>query len=198
VKFNRTVVLTNYNNLSIKGVDPSIRLGVSNGENLVLFFDSCQNVSISNLILGHENVLWCGAGVLMFKDCSKVKISNCDIYGCGYYGVVVNHTEDVTCENSKIHNCHVYLIGIGRSKNVRVRNTELKESVMGTMIDVYNSENVLFEDCSIIDDTHTGEDLYSHKCFSLNCNISLIKCKIHYTNNYGDRSYIKEEGCTWY
>ena len=47
---------------------------------------------------------------------------------------------------------------------------------------------------TIIDDTHTGENMYGHKCFSLNCDITLKNCSINYTNTYGDTKHIKDVG----
>lgn len=194
---DHVVKLYGYKNLTIKGINSSIRLSVSKEENLVLYVDSCENFSLSNLIMGHEKVLRCFEGVLMFNKCTGVNISNCDIYGCGYYGIVFDYTNNVNCTNSTIHNCHVDLLEINNSNNVNFKNTILKESVMGTMISVYSSSQVQFDNCSFIDDTHTGENMYGHKCFSLNCDITLKNCSINYTNTYGDTKHIKDVGCKW-
>lgn len=194
---DHVVTLYGYRNLTIKGVNSSIRLSVSKEENLVLYIDSCENISLSNLIMGHEKVLRCFEGVLMFNKCTGVNISNCDIYGCGYYGIVFDYTNNVKCTNSTIHNCHVDLLEINHSNNVVFTNTILKESIMGTMISVYSSTQVQFDKCSFIDDTHTGENMYGHKCFSLNCDVTLKNCSINYTDTYGDTKYIKDVGCKW-
>lgn len=190
--------IKNYSNLTIKGVNPQIRLGVSRGENLVLGFGSCNNITISNLVLGHENVLWCGAGVLEFDNCTGVNISNCDIYGCGYYGIVLYKTRNVTCTNNYIHDCHVDMLDVNQSSNIKFRNTKFQNSKMGTIISIWSSEQVEFDKCSFIDATHTGEQMYGHKCFSLNCYITLKNCTIHYTNTYGDTNFINQVDCKWY
>lgn len=188
--------LSGYKNLTIKGVKPSIRLGVSKGENLVLEFDSCENISISNLILGHEEVLWCGAGVLRFDNCKGVSISSCDIYGCGYYGIEMWYTDNFVCANSNIHDCWTEMLDISHSNNITFKNTTIKDSACGTIMYVSSSNQVQFESCTLIQSTKNSNDHW--KSFSLSCDISLINCTIRSVNTLGDTQYIKQSGCKWY
>ena len=192
------LILSGYNNLSIKGVTPSIRLFVTNGDVLVLDFDSCNNISISNLIMGHEYVDGCEWGVLDFSDCSGINISKCDIYGCGYWGISFENTDNVVCTNCNIHDCGSDMIEISNSSNIKVSNTIIKNSWYGTMVEVKSSKQIQFINCSFIDDVNTGQESYIHKCFELDCNITLTTCTIHSRCPYGNINLIKQSGCKWY
>lgn len=192
---DKTLELVGYKNLTIKGVNPSIRLGVSNGENLVFEFDSCENIAISNLVLGHEDVAECGVGVIRFDKCKGITISSCDVYGCGYYGIEIWYTDNVVCSNSNIHDCWTEMVDIAHSNNITFKNTTIKDSACGTLIYVSSSEQVQFEKCTFI---QTSEGSDSWKCFKLHCYIALENCTIRSKNALGDTQYIKQSGCKWY
>ena len=188
--------LVGYKNLTIKGVNSSIKFEVTRGDHDVLDFDSCENISISNLIFGHESA-GCYAAVLVFEGCKGITISSCDIYGCGYEGIVIRNTNNIVCSNSSIHNCATDLIDISDSQNIKFKNTIIKDSDCGTLLSVSSSNQVQFEKCTLIQSTNGWSDWW--KCFRLSCNISLINCTIRSKNIYsGDTEYIKQSGCKWY
>ncbi len=192
---DKELELVGYKNLTIKGVNTSIKFEVTRGDHDVLDFVSCENISISNLIFGHESA-GCYASVLVFSDCKGVTISSCDIYGCGYQGIVIRNTNNFVCSNSNIHDCHIDLIDIRDSKNIKFNNTIIKDGNCGTLINIWSSNQVQFDKCSFIQ-THQGSDFWT--CFKLKCNISLTNCTIRSANTYlGDTQYIKQSGCKWY
>lgn len=190
---DRELTLTNYRNLTIKGSAPSVKLVVSNGDNPVLIFDSCENISINNLVLGHEGEnLDCGASVLDFNKCKGITISSCDIYGCGHLGIVVWSSEDLVCINSNIHDCEWNMLDVLNSNNIKFINTILKDSDSGEIVRVTSSNCVQFDNCSFIQNNK------GRGCFGLNCDISLDNCTIRTSNELGDTQFIKQSGCKWY
>lgn len=187
--------LVGYKNLTIKGVNSSIKFEVTRGDHHVLDFSSCENISISNLILGHEDA-GCYAAVLVFNECKGVNITSCDIYGCGYQGIVIRKSNNIVCSNSNIHDCHTDLIDVSDSQNIKFKNTIIKDSNCGTLIDIRSSNQVQFEKCTFIQ-TNRGSDFWT--CFKLKCYISLANCTIRSKSTYlGDTQYIKQSGCKWY
>ncbi len=190
--------LTGYTHLSIKGVNPSICLVVSKEDNLVLWFESCKNVSISSLTMGHEDVQGCEDGVLFFSMCSGVTVYGCDIYGCGWDGITIDESDNITVTNCNIHNCTAQLLTIMNSSNIKIKDTEFKESVLDGMLFIHDSEQVIFENCSFFDSIEAGRENYLDKCFNLNCFISLKNCSIHRKDYLGDINYINQTGCRWY
>jgi len=188
--------LVGYKNLTIKGVNPSIKFEVTRGDHDVLDFASCENISISNLIFGHESA-GCYAAVLVFNECKGVTISSCDIYGCGYKGIVIEKSDNFLCTNSNIHDCWTELLEISQSKNITFKNSIIKDSGCGTLMYVSSSDQVKFEKCTFTQTKGAITDWWT--CFKLNCYISLVNCTIRSKNTYlGDTQYIKQSGCKWY
>lgn len=195
------LVLSGYSNLTIKGKNSSISLIVSTTTVTILSFESCDNITISCLKMGHaeKGNNGCSEGVLIFTDCSSVNLSNCDIYGCGWFGVRFNNTQNVDCINSVIHDCDYDMFEINNSSNIRIKNTIFNESWTGTMIRASESKKIQFIDCSFIDKINTEWDYYPQGCFDLNCNITLTNCTIRTTSafGYGNTNFINQSGCKW-
>lgn len=192
---NHTLKLSGYNNLTITGKQSSIRLGVTNGQNLIIDFESCNNVSLNYLVLGHETVLSCWAGVLDFKKCKNVSLTNCDIYGCGYYGIEFDDCQNIVLNTCNIHDCATRMLVVNNCEDVRVSKTIFKESDCGGVIDIHRSNQVYFDTCSFEDSQQSASSFW--KCFDLDCNISLRNCIIRYKGNIGDTKYIVQKDCRW-
>ncbi len=196
------LVLSGYRNLTIIGKNSSISLIVSTTTVTILSFESCDNITISDLNMGHaeEGNNGCSEGVLVFTDCSRVNLSNCDIYGCGWFGVRFNNTHNVDCINSVIHDCDYDMFEINNSSNIKIKNTVFNESWTGTMIRASESRNIQFVDCIFVDKNNTEWDYYPKGCFDLNCNITLTNCTIRTTSafGYGDTNFINQSRCKWY
>jgi len=68
----------------VKGVE------IINGRNdgFVLIFNDCRDVTLEGLTLGHEkDTEHCHGGVVWFENTTGIKITKCDIYGCGLTGI---------------------------------------------------------------------------------------------------------------
>lgn len=196
---DHNLILSGYNNLTIKGKSSSISLIVATTTVTILSFETCNKISICDLVLGHEAFHGCEEGVIAFYDCSGVTISNCDIYGCGWYGVRFENTKNVVCSNSIIHDCEYDMVEIYNSSNVKFNKTKFKESWSGTMTRVYKSKNIQFVDCTFVDETDSGQSYYREGCFDLKSNISLNNCTIRSSSpyGYGNTKLINQSGCKW-
>ena len=53
----------------------------------ILNFESCSDISLFNLTMGHTNLGECGGNVLNFNGCQSITLNALDVYGCGYYGI---------------------------------------------------------------------------------------------------------------
>ena len=70
----------------------------------VICFQSCENLRIDGLTLGHtEGPSECSGAVLNFENCSSVLVSRCRLYGCGTIGV-----NAMTCRNLRVVSCEIY------------------------------------------------------------------------------------------
>lgn len=96
--------------LSIEAEHPGkVELLLHNNNNPVVKINNSVDISISGCILGHESEgeeLECGddGSVVSVWSSGNVKISKCDLYGCGVWGVSTSRSS-VSVEGSVIRDC---------------------------------------------------------------------------------------------
>jgi len=112
-------VIGHVNGLTIRG---GRGVEIMNGRNAgyVLTFDDCGNITIDGLVLGHEkDTEQCNGGVVCFENSVSVKIVNCDIYGCGLYGISVDQVRGLTVTDSTIRDCAIGALVINEGFDIR-------------------------------------------------------------------------------
>lgn len=103
------VSLYNCENITIHGMDGT-RIVSDSGSDIIIDINSCKNVTLINLVLGHdiptyENELYdCSAGVVCIYGGSEATLINCDIFGCGLYGID-GMDSIITAKSSTIRDC---------------------------------------------------------------------------------------------
>lgn len=95
----------NLSNVAIRGQEGTRILTPSEcGGYAVLTFVNCQNVTLDTLSVGHQDS-WCDAPVLALAGSTGVEILNCDLWGCGYYGISASrssfHAKDTVIRDCK-------------------------------------------------------------------------------------------------
>ena len=86
----------------------------------VLAANSCDDLHFSNFTAGHTpGEGYCSGGVLDFYSCSRVWIRNCDLYGCGTYGITAAESFSVIAGNTVIHDCTYGAIETFNCRDVR-------------------------------------------------------------------------------
>jgi hypothetical protein len=94
----------------------------------VLNFHHCHSIAIRGLRLGHTEEGYCVGGVLRFESCSNIVLENCDLFGCGTYGLEFVDCEQVDIFNSIIRQCTYGIANFNNISNVKIRNCEFKEN----------------------------------------------------------------------
>ena len=120
-------LITNVNNLTIKGVE-KVEIVIDATDGAVLNFRKCSNITFQNLIIGHTNNGGCDSPVLVFRDVDSVFINNCELYGSGTAGFDLYNVNYLSFNNSMIRNCSINLLKIGYSKNIYFKKSEFKET----------------------------------------------------------------------
>lgn len=110
----------------------------------VLSFDTCRNIRLENLIAGHTSPGYCSGGVLQFLYCSDIEVRNCDLYGCGTYGLETERCTRVKIQKSIIRDCTYGIANIFNSENVEFENCNFVENGEFILVDVQNSIHVFF------------------------------------------------------
>ncbi len=116
----------------------------------VLYFEECDNLVISNLVLGHTDDGICCGDVLEIHDSENVQMDNLDIYGCGYCGIAAYNIDGLTLEDSVIRDCNGGIVDMYKVTGLNVKNCELHDNICYTCLWMESCEGT-FMDCSFYD-----------------------------------------------
>ncbi|EKF58551.1 TIR protein [Agrobacterium albertimagni AOL15] len=147
----------------------------------VLTFRGCTNLRLVNLKLGHfPEEGYCTGGVLEFSGCENVVIDNCEMYGCGTFGLKFDGCSNVYVNNSIIRDCcygiadinnssnlmfdglrafnnrEFYGFSIVGSRDVTFRRADvLMNNVKGDLFEVIDSELIKIQNSHIVDNSYS-------------------------------------------
>ena len=72
----------------------------------VLKFVDCENVALEGFTAGHtDGPGFCTGAVLNMTDCMWMSVKDCDLYGCGTYGLELERSREVRAEGTTIRDC---------------------------------------------------------------------------------------------
>ena len=124
------------------------------GAEPVLSFEGCQNITLQNITLGHEvEPGYCAGAVIDLNGCDKVNLDKCNLYGSGAYGIQGYGSYEVKVTDCDIYECTYGLIDFVNSGYLTFSDCKLRDSSRFTMLDLDGCWEVLFENCSITDNT---------------------------------------------
>ncbi len=101
------LVIRNVENLKIIGQGRDLTT-LCNAPRMVnvLGFENCNNISVSDLTIGHTiEPGVCAGGVLKFSSCSTVTVDSCGLFGCGILGVDADNCSGMDVKNTEIYEC---------------------------------------------------------------------------------------------
>lgn len=79
----------------------------------VLYFNDCSDIVIENITFGHTIEQGnCEGAVLAFDYCRKISLDGLDLYGCGTYGVVADHTVGIALKDCIIRECSYGIVDL--------------------------------------------------------------------------------------
>ncbi len=113
-------------NLKIIG-EEGTELVIDPSYSWVMKFANCKQISLEKVTCGHTSPGYCTGGVLMFDNCKDVMIKECDLYGCGTYGITIKNSSDFTIHKSIIRECTYGIAQFFNAKNVLFRDSQFFE-----------------------------------------------------------------------
>lgn len=143
------LVISGFKDLTIRtNSDDRIAVEVTPRYVNVLTFISCENITLTNLYLGHTDGGYCSNGVLGFDDCRNITITNCGLFGCGTEGIELRQSENFTMTDSEIFHCSYYIMHIFGSKNCKFMNCAFYNNKEYEQVTIdASSEKILFDHC---------------------------------------------------
>lgn len=151
----KEMVVSNVKNLSIKGM-AGAEIVVDPRYAWVIRFNNSENVSISNLTMGHTEKGSCVGGVLGFYSGKDIRIKNSVLYGSGTEGVKLEDVNNFTFENSVIKECTYNLMSLKNAENAVFTNSAFLNTGEFDMVIVQGSGKISFKNCMFRDNVNSG------------------------------------------
>jgi hypothetical protein len=171
------VIFINVNNLVIQGEgDLPVNI-VSESYDYVFIFDKCNNITLTNLKIGHL-AQYCIQGVIAFKNSNKISIDRSIIFGCGEWGIETDKVEEMKVTNTLISDCSTDALRLNNSKNLFFANCIFTRNAKN-VVRMEGTDNVIFKNVEIVSNQKEGYNNVP-AIFELNkcTNIILDSCTI--------------------
>ena len=135
------------NNLTIRSARGTATLLATPRYVNVMEFIDCKDLKIENIVMGHTQDGYCDKGVLELDRCNHVTINDCDLYGCGTEGFVIDCCNDVTVNRTTVHDCTYHTMHIFRSNQVRFNDCIFRDNREYDQLCVSNCNDIVFTGC---------------------------------------------------
>lgn len=114
----------------------------------VLAFVDSTELTVEGLSLGHvEEQGSCMGDVISFLRCQYVSVSECDIFGCGAYGLIAEDSDAISIFNSTVRDCTYGIATLTNTTDVYFGNVTIRDNIVYSLFDLYDS-NIYLYDCS--------------------------------------------------
>ena len=142
----RQLTLIGMKNLCIRG-ERNSRITVEPRYAFCLRFIDCENCTVDNLTIGHTEGGYCEGGVIGITGGSNTMVCNCDLYGCGTYGLEIEGTDGFNMFASNIHDCTYGIMQLRSSRNLNFTHSDFFNNREFDLIGSLGCEGLSFEDC---------------------------------------------------
>lgn len=182
------LALVNMKNLRIKGEENS-SIEVDPRYSYCIYLINCENCEVQNLTIGHTEGGFCSGGVIGVKGGRRNLVMDCDLYGCGTYGLDLIETTDFSLLNSNVHDCTYGIMQLRSCVGVKFNTCDFFSNREYTLIEGWGNEGLVFDDCRFF--ANWGDA----PLFSLDNTFYLMGCQIyHPTQNLGSVNRAEQVG----
>ena len=141
----RQLVVQNYKRMLIRGEGNS-RIVVEPRYAFCIKFMGCEQIEIRNLTIGHTTGGYCEGGVIGVEGGWRISIQDCNLYGCGTYGLQLNATRDFSMYRSVIHDCTYGIMTLENVEFAKFEQCDFHHNREFTLVESRGS-NVQFNEC---------------------------------------------------
>ena len=149
------LVIRNIENLRIeKKKKKRVLICVSPRYATVLNFHNVNNIYLENIQLGHyPEEGECAGGVLCIKHSKDFLIENCELFGCGTYGIFGSGIENLNVNNSIITKCNQEIVGLIDCTDSKFEKCEFIGNKTHVLM-FSHCNNIYFNRCDITDNSY--------------------------------------------
>ncbi len=167
------LTLKHFQKLTIRG-EQGASIEVDPRYAFCLNFIDCWECKIENLTIGHTEGGTCDGGVIGIVGGGYISISDCDLYGCGTYGLVTHETNQLKVSRSTMHHCTYGIMELYSSYGTKFEDCDFFDNKEFTLIGVSDSEETEFRNCRFYDNWPEAA------LFQSNQPIRLYNCEIYH------------------
>ena len=184
----RQLALVNMKNLIIKGEQNS-SIEVDPRYSYCLYFINCENCEVHNLTIGHTEGGTCSGGVIGVRGGRMTLVKDCDLYGCGTFGLDLIETSDFALTNSNIHDCTYGIMELRSCVSVKFTKCDFFSNREYALIEGWGNEGLVFDDCRFF--ANWGDA----PLFRLDNTFYLMGCQVyHPSENLGSMNMCEQIG----
>ncbi|MBR6190092.1 MAG: right-handed parallel beta-helix repeat-containing protein [Prevotella sp.] len=169
----RQLTLVGFKKLLIRG-ERNSRITVDPRYAFCLRFIDCEDCTVDNLTIGHTEGGYCEGGVIGIMGGRNTMVCNCDLYGCGTYGLEIEGTDGFNMFASNIHDCTYGIMQLRSSRNLNFIHSDFFNNREFDLIGSLGCEGLSFEDCRFF--ANWGDS----QLFSIDNEFRLSGCAIYH------------------
>ena len=177
VNDGRQLTLVNMKQLTIEGEGNS-SIVVDPRYSFCLRFVACDQCSVNNLTIGHTEGGYCEGGVIGITGGWRNTVMDCDLYGCGTYGLDIYNTNSFSMYSSKIRDCTYGIMNVRNSLGVHFTHCDFFRNQEYSLVDAMDVEGLVFEDCRFY--ANWGDATL----FSCNKEFYLLGCAVYHPTEH--------------
>lgn len=170
-------VISTVSNLTLRG-EAGATIVVTPRYAWVFHFRKCAGIKIENLVLGHIKGGYCTGGVLAFSACKDIGIKDCDLFGCGTYGLNLKQVRNCTVNKTTIRDCTYGIMQLSGVENVRFTECAFRNNKEFNLISITNCDKLLFLKCRITNNKSGDYLSYLFTLYGKNGDIRIQDCTI--------------------
>ena len=167
------LALVNMSNLIIRGGKNS-SIEVDPRYSYCLYFINCDHCEVQNLTIGHTEGGYCSGGVIGVNGGRQNVVKDCDLYGCGTYGLDLMETTDFAMLNSNVHDCTYGIMQLRSCIAVRFSDCDFFNNREFALVEGWGNEGLSFSDCRFF--ANWGDA----PLFDLDNTFYLMRCEIYH------------------
>ncbi len=184
VSDGRQLALVNFNQLTIRGAGNS-SIEVDPRYSYCLYFINCEHCEVRNLTIGHTEYGTCSGGVIGVRGGKLNVMLDCDLYGCGTYGLDLYDTQDFAVLDTKVRDCTYGIMQVFRSQGVGFSSCDFLRNREYDLVEAHGTLGLSFTDCRFY--ANDGDAVL----FNLDNEVYMSGCEIyHPTENLGTINFI--------
>ncbi len=121
------LVIENVEGLTLEA-EPGVEIVTVPRYACVLKFSGCRGLTLRGFTAGHtEGAGYCTGAVIGLSACRDVRMDNCDLYGCGTYGLELYNCRGVHAYDTVIRSCSYGAIYADHSSDILLDGCTLRD-----------------------------------------------------------------------